>query len=308
LNQAVCAIAVLFAVFHFLTSTSSRLLLGIAAIVTIPFILFFAHIVQIPSNISFHPGYLTPAPLTLISFVTFWFYNLGIHMFLIPLSIFLVPKKTRLILIPLVILFIIPNLIQLSPDMINNHKFFNFFFIMGSMYGAYAFVRIAHIRRIGVFVGLVGFVMLTFSGIIDLFVIINDTKGSLPDTGNNPTATFISRATEPGDVILNSTWFYHPASLAGRSIFAGYPYFTWSYGYDKEKREALQVAMYEAPTKVVACRLLLKNNIAYVELGDHPETFISPNRQLFDNEFTSLFSNSNDGTNIYDVRASCLNE
>ena len=64
-----------------------------------------------------------------------------------------------------------------------------------------------------------------FGGIIDFFPIYNDTKIELPDYRLNQDSFWIKNNTKPNSIFLNTTYLYDPASLAGRKIFMGWPYF-----------------------------------------------------------------------------------
>ena len=106
-------------------------------------------------------------------------------------------------------------------------------------------------------------VMLTLSGIIDFFVVKNDTVGTNKDYQSNETASWIVNNTPKDAVFLNSSYLYHPASLAGRPVFLGWPYFAWSAGY-KENRMPIMDTMYETKDNAVRCALFEKYSITYV--------------------------------------------
>jgi len=315
LNQAAALVAAIWLLWIFFIRKESRFPLVIAAVLALPSLILYTKIVGSSGAITFDPGYLVRAPLTVTSITAFWWQNLGLSLVMIPFGFILAPKKVKLLFsIPMLALCIAPNLWRFSPDMINNHKFFNFFIIMGNMLTAYGLIKIfdwlkkssykiIHILAYWI-IGLLVFI-LTFSGVIDLFPIFNETKMALPDVQSNPDIQFFLNNTKPTDVILNSTWFYHPASLAGRKIFSGYTYFTWSYGYDQTKRERQQKTIYEATSKESACRLLRTYNISYIELANTPEQFIKPNYLLLQNEFVEIYKNTQTGTRVYDVAASC---
>lgn len=289
INHAVLGMFGVFALWAFLTIPSSRKPLVVAAFLTVPFFLFVRHSAQLPMNIQFRPGYLIGIPLSAGSFIRYWVHNLGLHVALIPIGLLLADRgtKTRFI-IPLLVLFAAPNIWQFSPDMINNHKFFNFFMIIGSMFSASLLITLWQkartLRRASRYIA-VGFhsvvlILLTASGIIDFFPIMNESKGELRDIGSDPDADFILRSTEPEAIVLNSYWFYHPALIAGRSVYSGYPYFTWSYGYDKDQRENLAREVYGASTLDQVCRLVSERGIAVVELHPNPE-YVTPNWKLW---------------------------
>jgi hypothetical protein len=116
--------------------------------------------------------------------------------------------------------------------------------------------------------------------------------------------TYFASVSSPNSVVLNSYWFYHPASLAGRLIFSGYSYFTWSYGYDQTLREKYQTDIYRSRTLTDACRLLRINNISYIELSDHPENYVQPNWELW-KSLQPTFRDDTSNLTVYDVREIC---
>jgi hypothetical protein len=304
LNQAVFFISALFIFWYFLIDSRSRQPLLFSGLGFIPWLLITRNLVNISPGIIFHPGYLLSGSLNPASFIQYWFLNLGFHSILIPLSFIFLPRRLKLFAVPLLGLFIVANLWQFSPDMINNHKLFNYFIILGSMFSATVIVRL---WKKNIFVSLFLSFILTLGGITDLFPVIYDSYIPIPDRGADPDIDYIISNTPPGAVILNSFWFYHPASLAGRPIFNGYSYFTWSYGYNQSQREAETVAIYSATDKRTACNLLLKNHISYVELSPRMESFIHPNFTTWSDSFIPVYKNSDTNLVLFDVHASCQN-
>ena len=305
LNHAVFGISLLFVGWFFLFRPRLRLPLIISAFGFLPWLAFFRYTIQISPFFNLRLGYLSPQPVTVVSFIKFWLANFGLHLFLIPLGFLFSPRPAKVLVIPLLLLFAIPNLWQLSPDLINNHKFFNFFLILSNLYTAYFIVTIAKIGRLGIAVASILVITLTVSGIIDFFPIVNDAKLNLADIPSNPDARFFYQSTSPRAVVLNSFWFYHPASIAGRPIYNGYSYFTWSYGYDQVTREKQTKDIYAAPTKGLACTLLRNSDISYVELNSRPEGFLAPNWTMWNQEFTPLYINPDSGIRVFSVAQNC---
>ena len=338
-NQAAAGMTALFLVWFFCVKSDTRRTIFLTGIITLPFMFLLTRLTTLPTAIAWLPGYLTPAPLTILSLLKFWFLNLGLHTVFIPLGLLLAPRRvTKLLLIPLLILFILPNLFRFSPDMINNHKFFNFFLIIGNIFSAYVIVTLATywgkvsfrrpffvipayagiqskikfiIRwipvftgmtiRIGLLLGLIGILIL--SGVIDLFPILNDTKIRLADIAANPDIRFFTTI-PAGSTVANSTWFYHPASLAGRPIFNGYSYFTWSYGYDQTTREKETIALYQSKSREEACTILKQHNISYLELSKNPESFMKPNTRLWQS-LPTAYHNPATGLSVYNSKTLC---
>ncbi len=306
-HQPILVILAIFMACYFILFPRLRVLLLLIGVVGAMYI--FPQLIPLisgPKTIRWNPGYLISPPLAPFHVLWYWIQNLGLHAFLIPLGWILAPARIKKITIPLLFVFLIPNLFQFSVDMINNHKFFNFYLLIGNMLSAYMLVRIFSLRYVGKFIGAVLLIGLILSGVVDFFPIVNDRYMSLLDVPKNTDVEFFITKTKPTDIILNSTWFYHPASLAGRKIFAGYSYFTWSYGYDQTKREDIQKKIYRAQTKQIACRLAHQHNIAYIELTRNPEQFLQPNQTLFHQEFIPVYQNPQSGLTMYDVQASCM--
>lgn len=313
-NYPTAAILGVFCVSFFITQKHTRVPLIIAGLLTLPAIWFLHRVAYIGSNMLWQPGYLVRS-VSLPTMFKFWFDNLGLHVVLIPLGLLLAPKSVRKIFLgPLLVLFILPNLLRFSTDMINNHKFFNFFLIIGTMFSAYCIVLLTRVvARSRSYTRVFGYVLIcvilffsTLSGIIDFFPVINDTKGSIPDISKDPDAKYILTHTPPDAVIANSTWFYHPASIAGRTLFSGYTYFTWSYGYDQTTQERTLSSIYEAPDAPSLCLLLLTHHVYGVELNSQPEPYLKPNWKLW-NSFRADYENPDTHRRIYITNSLCTN-
>ncbi|HBC72346.1 MAG: hypothetical protein UX91_C0001G0055 [Candidatus Amesbacteria bacterium GW2011_GWB1_47_19] len=305
LNHAVFAICLLFVAWFFLARPRLRLPLIYSMFGFLPGFSLFRYTVHITPSLFIKTGFLTPQPVTWISWITFWFYNFGLHAVLIPLGFIFSPRRVKALAIPLVILFIIPNIWQFSPDMINNHKFFNFFLLFGFLFSAHFIITLFRTGWVGKIITPALLIFLVMGGIVDFFPVKNDQKLLLSDIGSDPDVAFFYTSTSPRDVVLNSTWLYHPASLAGRPIFNGYSYFTWSYGYDQVTRERQTQSVYSAVSKTEACRLLHRYGIAYVELNRHPEGFLSPNWDLWSTVFIPVYQNPDSGIRVFSVNRNC---
>lgn len=271
-----------------------------------------------------YPGYIIHNELTKLStpwqqitrLAAFWWQNFGLHSVLIPLGFFVLPRRARLILFPLIPLFIIPNLFKFSVEISANHKFLNFVLILGNMISAYVLVWfITRVRALdfplilqSFLFSLVGvFIMfLTLSGVIDLFVIANDTKGTVGDVHANEIAAWIAQNTPADAIFLNSSYLYHPASVAGRRIFLGWPYFPWSAGYPENRMPIMDV-MYETRNTKERCDLLAKYGITHVTVEDVPDDYNLPKIELayFMDNWKPVFVSSTGKYAIFTTEALC---
>ncbi len=275
-------ILAIFLICYFLLFPEKRMFLFATGVISAIFIIPQLFLLQNEVKaVEWYPGYIIhnellaqqKIPLMLWHMITFWWQNLGLHSILIPLGFFLIPKNARRAILPIIPLFIIPNLFKFSVEASANHKLFNFVMAMGDMISAYILVTAwklvrthTHniLLRIYIYaVVIICIVFLTLTGIIDFFVVFNDTKGSIADIPANEVATWIYQNTPSGAVFLNSSYLYHPASIAGRPIFLGWPYFAWSAGY-KENRMPIMNIMYESRDKNTFCPIFAKYHISYV--------------------------------------------
>jgi hypothetical protein len=252
------------------------------------------------------PGYLISNKLTIQNFLHYWFFNLGITSILSLCGFILAKREQRKFFLPFLLFFVIGNIFQFSPEMGSNHKFFNMFVIGANIFSAYALSRVWKFHILGkVLVPICIFVM-TFSGIIDIFPVFNDGYIVAHDIPNNPTAQFIVQNTPPNAVFLNAEFINDPASIAGRKIYLGWPYFAWSAGYDTNTRFKKMKMILASPTTRELCNSLKEENIQYIELKnptDLEETV--PNYTLFQ-EFTPVYSNHESKINIYSAHKICL--
>lgn len=281
-HQPMLIILAVFLTCYFVVFPRLRiiiLLIGeIGALLILPQIFPLLHEVK---TFRWNPGYLISAPLSPIHILWYWIQNIGLHFFLIPIGWLVASARVKKIMIPLLFLFLIPNLFQFSVEMAANHKFFNFYLIMGNMLSAYVLVRIFSVKYIGKLAGVVGFVVLILSGIIDFFPVYNDRYMTLEDIPKNEAAVWIRDNTPEDAVFLNSSYFFHPASVAGRKIFQGWPYFTWSAGYTGNRSQIMKT-IYESSDPLIFCPLLITNNISYITAenitDDHNLPHIDPLR------------------------------
>lgn len=260
----------------------SRLRFPLLVAGSVGLILVAPQILTMPKSESlmWYPGYFIHDQLSLKTFLSFWFQNLGFHALLIPIGFFLIPHRAKKLLVPLFFISMIGNLFKFSVEIAANHKFFNFALILGNMISAYTVILLVKqcnnvtMKKLGVTLkgvvgtGLIG--VLIVSGVIDFFVVFNDQKGGVADVEKSDVVTWIATNTPASSVFLNSSYIYHPASLAGRKIFLGWPYFAWSAGYDTNTRLTQMQRMYESEDPMVVCKLFTTYHISYVTIDKPP--------------------------------------
>lgn len=237
-------------------------------------------------------GFLVEPPVTISSFITYWFYNLGIHLILIPIGLVLAPRRAQKIFLCVLPIFVIGNVFQFSPEIAANHKFFNYFAIVAEMFSAFALVWLWKKKVFTRPIVIITTIILLLSGIIDFFPVYNDGKMELSDYPKNPTIEWIRTNTPPDSVFLNTSFLNDPASLAGRKIFMGWPYFAWSGGHDTNERNKLLQSVLTANSVPDVCKITKPNNLSYLGvnlLNENDSNFpkLSP---IFESNFPVLYT------------------
>lgn len=252
------------------------------------------------------PGYLV-ADLNVLSFVKYWVLNLGLTSILAPIGLILAPKSSKKIFFVFLSLFIVGNLFRFSPEIAANHKFFNLFLIGANFFTAYALIYIWKRGIFGKILTVVSLFFLILSGIIDFFPIVNDRYIEIPDTQKNQTSRYILANTPKNSVFLNASYLYDPASLAGRKIYLGWPYFAWSAGYNTDTRNFKMKSMLNPIDKDSLCASLVREGIDYVEIQNptHLENIVI-NYSFFEENFHKIFRDPDTKIAVFDVERSCI--
>lgn len=336
-HQPMLLIMVIFLGWYFLVFPSLRAFLFSSACLSSLFIIpqmfpfFFGNG---PASIVWYPGYLIHNSLTASSFLSYWFHNIGLHMILVLLGWVFAPKDVKKITAPLFFLFIIANCFKFSVEVAANHKFFNFTMLFGNMLTAYGIVKAWSLPEVfrkkktsaqhsipktlyrffnalwvrviyRLFLVITCF-FLMFSGIIDFFAVINDQTIPLADVNVNGIARWIEINTPKNAVFANSSYLYHPASLAGRSILLGWPYFAWSAGYEENRMPVLK-QLYETNNHMVFCKLATQYGISYITVQEvhHDENLPDISLSHFRSLAKPVFTNSRNTYEIYSIDDIC---
>jgi hypothetical protein len=273
-------------------------------------------------------GYLSFEKLSPAYFVTYWFYNLGLVTILAPIGFFLAPRTAKKIFLAFIALFIAGNLVQFTIEIAGNHKLFNAFVIVANMFAALALWKLLEYAEVpfllhrlkhkltvkaevyviaasGVILTIVLIGAMTLSGVIDFFAIYNDRSLELEDYPKNQTMKWIVQNTSPSDLFLNTQYLYDPASVTGRYVWMGWPYFAWSQGLDTLKRTNELKDLFQKTDKAEVCSYLMKNNLKYVEITQPTEDFpFDPN--WWSDNFVEVHRSARGDFIIYSVADSCI--
>jgi hypothetical protein len=138
-------------------------------------------------------------------------------------------------------------------------------------------------------------VVLTLTGVVDFITVYNKNipERSLTFSMTDPVMLWVKQNTGPNEIFLTDLYCIHPILLAGRKIFYGWPYFTWSAGYDTYARDPILREIYGG-TSIQRVKELVKNsNISYIviEDGNRNSQDYKLNEQLIATNFNKVYEN-----------------
>lgn len=297
-----CIVVLIFLSLFSKIRNSGIIILGISALISYP----QYHYMNTSSQ-TFHTvfklGYLNPNPLTIFSFMNYWSLNLGLHLILIPIGFIFAGKTAKKIFIAFFVFFIVGNLFQFSTEMAANHKFFNYFMLIGNMFSAFVLVsmwkRSIYLKPLVVALSF----FLILSGVIDFFPVYNDSKLVLRDSINSD-IQWIKKNTPQNAIFLNTSYLYTPESLAGRKILMGWPYFAWSQGYDTFSRSLQIKNTLSSNNKFEMCNFMERNLIDYISTTTSSEDFPFQN-EWFEKNLKAIYKNPASNLIIYAKKDNC---
>lgn len=186
-------------------------------------------------------------------------------------------------------------LVQLSVEVLANHKFINAWLIVANVYAAWGLIVLWQARpRLRVPARAIAVALaavIAVGGVIDLIPIRNQGFQAFAMDGD-PLYEWVRTETDPHDVFLTDLVVAHSILLAGRSIHLGWPYYAWSAGYDMATRETWYRDVFaDRSPREVAARLV-DAGIAYVAVDDglRAQTFAPRlNEDIFQSTFERAF-------------------
>ena len=261
-------------------------------------------------------------------FAEYWWLNLGLAIPLMVLAMIWGSNSDRKIFLAVMAVFVFGSTFQLSRDLGgHNHKIFNLWENLANPFVAFALVGLWNVsaqrvqllgatidgrvvRNVARFVVVpLVFLFLVLSGLLDFMTIKNDFKVEV--FGNKQPAVEWIDENLPRDAVFLTAWgeLFIAPNLAGRGVYLGYDPWVASAGYDAETRRQRTAEMYGAPDKATACRLLLQEEIDYVQIGPQERSSgrFPLDAALFERDFIAAGSVEQAGgfVTYYDVAASC---
>lgn len=292
---AAALLGILFVVFP---NRSQMVILAIAAAIpAVPQLLFLRPGTMAGEQTypSFHWGYTVddPTPVHVATYMAFIF---GPKLILVCVGLLAGTWRQARVLLAFAALVGVAFTVQLSVEVLANHKFINAWLIVANLFAAYGLVRLWHARASAWFptrliaVGLAG--VIVAGGVVDLFPIKNERMYQAGVDGD-PLYDWVRTETLPGDVFLSDMYVVHGILLAGRKLYMGWSYYAWSAGYAVKVREQWYRDIFALRSTRELVRRLQAAGIAYVAFDDglRDRGFASRlNEELFQASLELVFS------------------
>jgi len=219
---------------------------------------------------------------TFLGLTNYWLNNFGLYVFFIPFVLVLILlrkkefKKIGIFYLSGLVVFALAHLFRFSPDMINNHKFITVFLLILNLVVASLLVKLFTSKKLFKVVGAtIVTVLLTFSGVVDLFPILNDHLIVKKDYSQTEFGRW-AVATPPTSVFLVNSYLYNPVSLTGRKLYLDYGYFAWSMGYADKARRKTQQQIFASDLDFMSwCQLVTDQKIDYLVLDMNEKKFLA---------------------------------
>jgi hypothetical protein len=216
----------------------------------------------------------------------FWLKNTGVLIPLILGAVFWrgrrapVPAQLVRLYLPFTALFVVPNILRLSPWIWDNIKLLIYWHVASTPLVALVLVHLWRRGRLyrPVAAGLV--VLLTCAGALDVWRVIS--RASEHDVVTREGMAFadvVQRAVPSHSLILHAPTYNHPVFLSGRRSLMGYPGHLWSHGIPYQQREADIRQIYSGD--VDAALLIKRYGIDYIVLGPHERELLQVNEPFF---------------------------
>jgi streptogramin lyase len=246
-----------------------------------------------------HWGYVIDQP-TMAKVVAYIGFSFGLKLGLVAVSLIFASWFQIRVFITLCTLFVMTFCLELSIELLANHKYLNIWLIIGNLFVAYGVWRLWLLRpwwlRLATRPAVVAVVgAIVIGGLIDLFPIHNCYWIQM-NYATDPLVKWVRENTKQHDIFLSDRFVNHPILLAGRRIFYGWPSFPWSAGYDTTRRDSEYREFFESADPYAVFRLLRRHNIAYVAIdeGVRRNDFIKrSNEQLYSLNLPKVWEDKN---------------
>lgn len=263
---------------------------------------------KIPMPRLIHWGYMVEQP-TAMNVAKYLGFTFGFKWLLIALALIFAGSLQRRFFIAVLSLLGVAFCFQFTIEVLANQKFIHMWVILINLFVAFALWRLWRFSLLGTtvpgkLVASLLFILVIPGGFIDFFPIHN-TGWSEVQYKNDPLIDWLKKNTTPREIFLTDRFVNHPILMAGRRVFYGWPYYSWSAGYNATHRDRVYTDLFESKDPWKVYHLLKENGIKYVAYDNaiRQAQFIKrPNQELYATYFPKIYENEKyNGLVIYKV-------
>jgi hypothetical protein len=226
-----------------------------------------------------------------------------------------ISKSTIPLLFAFLAPFVVAFLLKLTPDIPVNHKYIMISIMLSDIVLAAILVEMfeaiknAKNRWLKKIILASIIFMLISTGIIDAFTLFNLTENDVKFDSNDKTLIWVKENTNPNDLFLTYQAVCNPVLLAGRKIYYGWPYFTYSAGYNLPPREDVLKCIYGGNNAEEVKELAVENDIRYIVIDAENRNAqeYTLNEDLFDMNFDLVYFDESTNTKIFNVEPVMVN-
>jgi len=232
----------------------------------------------------------------------FWIKNTGLFwplLLLALLSPLALRGRTRLLIAPFSLVFLVANLIKFQPWDWDNSKLLVFWYLASAIAVGAILNRLFRMHPLGAIAALLAWLSLVASGVLSLMMFLPPQTPAYVwfTTEEVQLAAAVRQQTPPKAVFVTGEQPTNPiADLAGRPVLMSYPGWLWSYGINYTQREADIARIYSGGADTLA--LLHRYHAGYVVIGPSERSTFHPNVDYFNAQFKVVLHTPN-----YDIYA-----
>ncbi len=216
------------------------------------------------SIIKFSPGYLIHSYFSIPRFIAFWLLNLGASILTITGGFIVSNKFQKKLFIAVILVFVLPNVFQFTQDMFDNHKFFNFWYMIMCFYSAFLLVTIFKKKLQFKIIVFILVILSVITSISNLSVIKNDIYAKIPDYGTYPLIQFAKTTINPQDIVVTNGEIYDPLSIGGLRTYLGRSHYIFLYGGNPQERIIVKQGIFQASLSATLKEYVNKSDVKYI--------------------------------------------
>lgn len=238
------------------------------------------------------------APPGFFEFIWFWFNNLGIMAILIPIGWFYSERRIKIVTLPLMLLFVIANIVVFQEVTWDNRKYFLYWYLAACGYTAHWVVSLFRSGQVAkqILVTVVVYVAV-LSGLLDVIALFRFESQKYPLFSHEIYAVGATlRHYIPHDaVVLTNPTNTYLGMVLGRQTVLGFVPWLENHGFDAAQRERESIDIYQGSAN--AKELIKKYAIDYIVVGDAERRHMT--HDWFKTEFPVLLSQGD--TTVYAI-------